>query len=82
MPDGLFLVVGGAAAFGGIANIILVFGNGDDGGQSRLNRFGNILPLQLFSFIADRFEGIGNLVGAQHEGYSLSLISVKDGHFL
>jgi hypothetical protein len=59
-----------ATPFGSAANIVLMFGYGDDGGQTGIDRIGQVLVFKIFGFLTDGFECIGNLVGTQHGIFS------------
>lgn len=52
-----------AAAFGRIADVVLVFGNGNDGFDSLLSVFREGLPLKGLSFFDDGLECAGYVIG-------------------
>jgi hypothetical protein len=52
-----------AAAFGRLADVLLVFGNRNDGFDSLVGVFREVLLLQGLSFLYNRIECAGNVIG-------------------
>jgi hypothetical protein len=57
-------VAGFAAAFGGLADVVLVPGDGDNGFDGGLRFFRQILGLQAPGFLNDGVEGLGDIIGS------------------
>jgi hypothetical protein len=59
VPDSMF---GFTAALARLANVVLVFGNGDNGFYRGLNIFRQVAGLQALCFFNNRLEGVGNII--------------------
>jgi hypothetical protein len=70
MPQGSRSVAGFAAAFGRLADVALMFGNGDDGFDGGLGFRRKILGLQALRLLNDGDEGLGDIIGS-HERFPI-----------
>jgi hypothetical protein len=61
-------VAGLTAAFGRLADVVLMFGNGDDGFDGGLGFRRQILGLQAPGLLNDGGEGLGDIIGS-HERF-------------
>jgi hypothetical protein len=64
MPQGTGSVAGLAAAFGRLADVVLVLGNGDNRFDGGLRFFRQILGLQALGFLNDGNECLGDIIGS------------------
>jgi hypothetical protein len=81
----LFFLMTHTTPFSRTADIILMFGNRNNGGQSGFHLIGNPLVFQFFRFFTDRIEGMGQFIGAKHGARSFQLYwqcAVGTGFFL